>query len=71
MDYNHCKLQTANCKLFQWECLAITNWQLHVAAQWFELEVVSLEDDKFSMAMAMAKINCNENNKNKIPKKKK
>jgi pyridoxal phosphate enzyme (YggS family) len=39
------KLKTASWKLSQWECPAIINLQLNAEAQWFGLEVVSLEED--------------------------
>ena len=39
------KLQTSNLQLCQWECRAIINSQLIVEAQWFGLEVVSLEEE--------------------------
>ena len=42
---SHYQLLIVNCQFFPWECRATTKLQLSAEVPWFELEVVSLENE--------------------------
>ena len=55
-----------NYQLSQWVCPAITISQSNVAAQWFELEVVYLEEDRIKFKSQFQKSNSKVNFKSQI-----